>query len=86
LPFVLGDIVVSGLILFVPTRLAVRNLLRAERSMDLRIDRLGTPAIVVPETIAEHHATTPAELAALDARLARPRSARGESAIEEPER
>jgi hypothetical protein len=29
LPFVLGDIVVSGLILFVPTGWAVRNLLRA---------------------------------------------------------
>jgi hypothetical protein len=54
--------------------------------LDLRIARLGTPTNVVPETIVEHHATTPAELAALDARLARPRSARGESAIEEPER
>lgn len=84
-PFVIGAIVVSGAILFRPMRWAARNLLRAERAVDATVDRLTIPT-TVDRAVAERHVTTPAELAALDARLAPPRSASGESAIEEPER
>ena len=70
-PFVLGAMVVSGLILFRPMRWAARNLLRAERAMDATIERVeGATALGPAATGAAPHATTPEELRALDTRLA----------------
>lgn len=71
-PFVLGALVVSGVILFRPTLWTVRNLRRVEGSLDARIDALAIPTTVEPGAVVEHRPITPAELAALDARLAPP--------------
>ena len=85
-PFVIGAIVSSGLILFRPLRWAARNLLRVERAVDATVDRLAMPTALDPGTVVERHPTTPAALAALDARLASPPSDARKGLPEEPDR
>ena len=56
-------LVVSAVILVVPTRWAVRNLLRVERTLDETVDRLAIPTTVGPSPTVERRPTTAAELA-----------------------
>ena len=84
--FLVVALVVSALILVVPTRWAVRNLLRVERTLDETVDRLAIPTTVGPSPTVERRPTTAAELAALDARLAPAGSVQRERLPEQPDR
>jgi hypothetical protein len=84
--FLVVALVASGVILFIPTRWAARNLRRVERTLDETVDRLAIPTSVGASSTVERRPTTAAELAALDARLAPAASDAGQGVAEKPDR
>ena len=89
-PVILGVLIVSAVLMVPPTRWAVRNLLRAEGTLERTADRLPTGQSATASGVgaAPPRAAriTPAELAALDARLAKVPSDAGQGAAEQPDR
>jgi len=78
-PVIIVALIVSGVIMVIPTRWAARNLLRTERRLNDATDRVLGDSSLDPGPVAatwtKPPPMTPAELAELDTRLAPPSAA-----------